>query len=736
MKKIVVFLTALLMTALLVQLIALEKKRNSPPPEPELTYRVDDTPTIPRVSRIGINLGRLASNEALPLGNNVIQNPGIEGQIDRLLIIVSQADEESFSDEAGWGNPNSTWNEAEYQIRTGKSTGKGGVVKRSLNSGKNGFPQYFSQEPLPPLEPNDIIVLTKVRRPDLADFWKARSPVTTSIDTGNSRPQSLGNQSLKLRPTAASQAEVTYTFDAIGERTEKGLPVKDKWQFRIWAKGEKPNGELALIFERANRSSPFFKTVIDLTTDWQEYVIDFESKDTGPSGRLELSIIAFHPNNAVWIDDLYLGPLQDEAIPFRKEVVDAIKTLHPSFLREFPSVADTWENRIAPPQQRKTWLWRTSGGRQVAIFSYSLPEFLSLCRETDANPWLILPPTFSNYECHKFGLYLSKHANRDVFSEVILEFGNENWNWLRRPAAIPYDKQHGTLANRLFNIVEKAAGQSVHLLTLINGQYTAPWQSIDFLDSAENADGLALAPYILPSLTRATPDLQTLNSLYTQDMSSFYETSSEVNARNKRLALYEINLGTLQGNAGVYERNRLITSAASGSALAKHLLNYLTAGVNPLMVFNLAQYDTPAWEVEGYVNLWGIVRDFGPPLRLRPTGLAVKMLNHVIQGGLYQLKPEDKDSPLKNKITLAAFRGETAWSLAAVSENDRPTTIRIEFPSDGHKLPESFYSLQFHSPFDNNEEAENVTISKQPVFVENSGVTLTIPAWGLVVLGD
>lgn len=734
MRKAALIFSTILFGTIMIQLIGMEKRKEQPIPEPEVTYTIEDTPIIPQVERIGINLGRWTQYGTSQFGNNLLQNPGLEGQIDRHLVIVSQADNESFSDEAGWGYPNNEWNEAEYQVRTGKSSGKRGSIQRSLNSGDNGFPQYFAHSTLPNLEPNDIIVLTKVRRPDPIDLWDTRFTQTTSIDPGTSRPSSKGTQSFKLSPSPTSKAELTYTLDTIAERAGKSLTIEGRWRFRIWAKGEKPNGELVVVFQRMHAPRPFFKTTLELTTEWQEYVIDFTGEDIGPPGPLQLSIVAFLPHNSVWLDDLYLGKLHQEEEPFREEVIAAIQELSPSFIREFPSLGDAWENRIAPPYERKTWLRRLAGGRKEAIYSYSLPEFLSLCKKANANPWIIVPPTLSNYECQQMGYFLADHAN--AFNEVILEFGHENWNWLYRPTAIPYYHQHGTLADRQFGLIEKAAGKKVNLTKFVNGQYTAPWESLQFVDASEKADGLAVAPYLLPTFGAATPDKQAIKSLFQHDLSLLYETASEVYARDKRLAISEVNLDTIKGDARGYERNRLVSSAVAGSAFGKQLIQFLALGAQPVMVYNLAQYDTPAWEVEDFVNLWGIVRDFGPPVRLRPTGLAVKLLNEVIQGSLYKLKQIDGNTTFGQQLTLAAFRGIDSWNLAVVSENDHPRTIKIELPEDGRSLPIIARSLTFNSPFDNNEENENVTVERLNLVQDQQSVTFTIPAFGLVVLNS
>ncbi len=732
MKKILLALTSGFLAFFVIQLIGQEDKQPLFP-TPQVIYHINETPAIPKVSRIGINLGRWTSSGTSQLGNNILQNPGLEAEIERHIVIVSQADALSFSDEAGWGYPNSEWDRAEFQISTGHSAERRGIITRSLNSGDRGFPQYFAEKPLPAIEPNDIIVLTKVSRPTPPDLWETHYQNTASIDPTILSPQSKGTQSFKLSPSDTSKADLVYLLDA-EKNIGKGLKIQGKWRFRILAKAEKPNGELFVEFKRLNGTRPFFKTTLELTTKWQEYVIDFDSGDSGPPGALKLSITAFHPSNSVWVDDLYLGKLSNMDHPFRQEVAAALKELNPSFIREYPSLGDTFENRIASPDKRKTWLQRAAGGWKRPVYSYSLPEFLSLCKEVNANPWLILSPAFSALECQKFGQYLSKHAKTSVFSEVIVEFGSENWNWLHRPTAIPYYQEQGKLARHLFAILSRNAGSHVNLTELVNGPSNSPWESFHYLDSAKNSDGLAIASYILPVLNRGTPDKEIFNEIFKKDTTSFDRIAAGVYSRGKRLALYEANFNTLKGDASSYERDRIVTGAISATALSKRLLESLIAGAHPIMVKNLAQYQTAVWDVEGFVDLWGVVRDFGPPLKFRPTGLAIKLLNQAIQGGLYQLAPQDTHQPVDQKLTLAAFRGEDSWRLAAVSESDQSYTIQIEVPDDDKKLPTSAYFLKFKSPFDNNENEDKVTIDTTEILSKNRSIYLTIPPFGVMIL--
>lgn len=755
MKKILFILLTVLALLVIIRTFSLEPL---PPSPPLIHLKIGKALPLPPPHRIGINLGQWRPEGAQQYAHNILMNPGFEGQIDRILTIVSLTDLYSFSDEAGWGYPDGTWNEAAFHILTGKSANREGTVTRSLNSGKEGFPQYFSKNPLPPLEPHDLITLTKINRPDPPSYWQViKTPLSqTTIDPFTRRPGSSGSQSLRILPGAKGTAGIETYLDILGKKAPKLLPLSNQWRFSFWAKGEKPGDKLRAFFGRLNESSPFFDQIIILSPDWQEYIIDFYPQDQGDPAPLRLSLSASHSENSIWVDDLFLGTYPTHASFFRKEVAFLLKKLHPSFLREFPSLGDTWENRIADPFERKSWLLRLSAGRNEPIYNYSLPEFFQLCEEVGANPWLILPPPFSDHECREMGKYLMQFASKKRFSEVILEFGHENWNWTFRPAEIPYAYQQGKRARQVFEIIRKTAGKEVHLKTLVNGPSQSLEAAFEFLQATPNADGIALAPYFFYSLSRSTPDEEILNLLFQENENSMDDFIEETLARDRQLSISEINLHTTQGTAKGYERNRAVTGAASGSALAKQLLQSLLKGIDPIAVYTFSQYNTAAWETQDFVNLWGITRDLGPPPRLRPTGLAIQLLNEVIQGDVYsveicpnnfknwdldkkkeEMNGEEREKQIAQKLTLAAFKSDTQWSLAIVSAHPFPVALEMTFPDDEVSLPSKHLYLEAASPFDTNEEEEKVKIAEillEPKKKEKRTFNITVPAWGLSVL--
>lgn len=698
-----------------------------------ISFEVEAKAAVPRTERLGVNLGNWNSFAAQQYASNVLMNPGFEGRIDRILVLITRTDKDGFSDEAGLGYPDDYWKGASFEGVTGPLAVQRGTIKKSLNSGAEGFPQYFTNEPLHPLKERDILILTKLSNPSPPDLWQANAPHVVSVDSSQHPPKSPGKQSVRLVPTERSAAEVFFELDAIPERAGKLLPVEGKWRYSVWAKADKPGATLRILFQRQNGTKPFLDKVVATSTEWQLFRGEFDAADSGPPAILRYSLAAAEPGIAVWVDDVELGPAQKTQLPFRDEVIEALMFLRPSYLRNFSLTSDTWENRISPSFARRTWIFHAVGRKEEAIFGYSLPDFLTLCETVGANPWIVVPATFTDAEYKKTGEYLAEHASTARFAEVLVEFGSENWNWLFRPTAIPYEKEHGDVAKRAFDSLEKAAKKKVNLRAVVNGPYDDPSLALQFLDSTPSADVLAVAPYFFNTLNKATPDAEVLKQLFKEDRGFLKEIADGTYVRDKRLSVYELNLHTTKGDAKAFERNRVVAGAASGSALAQKALECLYAEAHPVMINTLSQYDTPTWDIPDFVRLWGITRDLGPPVMMRPTGLAVAMLNQVVTGSMHRLKHVGAADD-EHRLTMAAFKGEKGWTAAAVSKAAIPLDLEILFPEGELALPQQLLVLASSSPFETNEFQENVAIKKESLQTDGRTVRFTIQPYGFVVL--
>lgn len=698
----------------------------------DISLDVESAPLESGVERIGINLGQWTQYGTAQLANNVIMNPGFEGYVDRHIVILTQSSSNSFSDEANRGFNDGYWNNGTYEIRTGPHAGKKGIILSSKKQGAGGFPEYTTQEELPNLDNRTVISLSKSGSSDPVDNWWVTDTATARVDATQSRTGGTGQQSLKLTPTDTKKAEVSSFIDHDSKVSGKALKVDGEWRCSFWAKADRNDARIEVFFRRMNGTPRFFHEVITLTTEWQEYTIDFSPQDNGSDEVLQFYIKAPNPGSTVWVDDIFVGKKQSSPSFFRDRVVEVLKEINPSYIRELFHLGDSLENRISNIENRKAFTIRIAGG-QSRSWSYSLDDFLDLCQKVGANPWIVIPTPFTDEENRLLGEYLAQKANNARFSHVVLEFGNENWNWIYRPLGIPYPEEHGSASDRAFEFIKLGAGDAVNATYVINGQHGYPELTYRIAENSQTADGMAVAPYFLFSLDAGKSEQEQLSMLF-EDNAILSKIVNDMKGFGKETLVYEINLHTSQGNAPDNERERVVAGRASGAALAKQLINSLELKVGPIMVHNLSQFRSKAYDIAGFVKLWGITRNFDTPPYYRPTGLAVTMLNRVIGGDSYRLSSSNPTSEPSN-VTAIAFKEKEMWKAAIVSENSADKVINITFPTDGVPLPASYQSLNSAHPFDTNEVDEKVTIVQKNGAIKERTVQITVPAFGLVVLG-
>lgn len=700
-----------------------------------IRFSVDSQAVFQNPYRVGINLGTWTTWGAEQYMRNVIQNPGFEGAVDRGIVIVSASTTNSFSDETGSANGDNYWKGATYEVRSGPNVGASGTITSFKQSGDGGKPQYFTDTPLPQLKSRDVIAVSKEITGDPIPIWWLTAN-NTHADSTQNRSGSQGSQSLRLEPGGtAGPAKAFFYLDAIGSRAGKLLPINGSWKLSFWMKAAADGDTVEVVFKRANGSTPFLNQTFQPTTQWQEYTFNFNGVDDNPSPEiLQLSIAVSGSANA-WLDDVYLGQVQTGATNFRKEVVDALKLMRPSFIRNYAGFGDSYANMNKPAFGRKVWITRTSGSVGEASFSYSLDELMDLSKEVGANPWVIVPITWSDNDYLLFGQYIAKKIQEKGFSEVVVEFGNENWNWVFRPQGIPYYDVHGPIAERAFQHIMTGAGPNVNIRKLVNGQAAAPWVTNQYLINTPSADGVTTAPYFLYELNAGQMQSDVLNLMFAPDNGEEVQISNETAAAGKNLAIYEINMHTTVGNMGASERSNYVAGRAGGAALAQNIVKAILLKYNPVVVTGFAQFDVYLGQIGNYMRLWGTLRDLSGTKRVRPTGMAMIMLNQIIGGEVRKASLLSQDlAAAGSKVTIAAFQKNNQWRAAITNGNATPQDVELTFPDDGKALPNIVMILSSTSPVVTNESAQNVNITSALANINARKVRYTVPAYGFVIL--
>jgi hypothetical protein len=408
-------------------------------------------------------------------------------------------------------------------------------------------------------------------------------------------------------------------------------------------------------------------------------------------------------------------------------MIEALKALRPGYLRDWQGqLGDTLKNRLAPIFARRPVRYNPDPQNDGQAFMYSLPDFLALCHMIGARPWIVVPTTFYDSEFAGLGDYLVAAQKIYRFSEIVVEFGNENWNGIFRSAGIQNPQVMGQAANRAFLLLRGSAGRSMPLHLVVNGFFAnAPFGEQALLN-APAADAVDVAPYFFYTLGADEPEQQALRAMMNwSDMSGQLSPLQASAARaGKAVDVYEVNLSTTDGTAPSSQRNPLVAGTISGAALANRLIAGMYAGLRRQNVYDLAQYDYSS--SAGEVRLWGILHDLATSAGFRPTGLALEMLNSAIAGDFHAVNAAGG----LEGIDAAAFSTSAGWSLAIVSTESAPIQFSIELPSGGVR-PSRLLMLSAPSLTSSNESTPEVRIVETTL---SPALHITIPAYGFIVL--
>jgi len=509
------------------------------------------------------------------------------------------------------------------------------------------------------------------------------------------------------------------------------LIVNGSWHFSLWAKASTSDNRLAISFERMGDKTPFFEKEITLDQTWREYTIEFSSKDNGNPGLLKLGIAAIGPvGSKIWLDDSVLASKEKNASVFRDDVVHLLRKLRPEYIRDWQGqLGDTASNRLSSADGRGCYRRRLSGVAPEWEYGYSIPDLIELCRLVKSKPWIIIPPVFSDEECIKLADYLRTHAHKKLFSEVFIEFGNENWNRIFRPLAIPYPKKCAEAADRAFTIIQERCGEDVNLKTVLQGQYASVKAALDFSGQSTQSSHFALSPYVCYTLDADDSDQERMRHALSDPIAPLERFAEGVGKQGKRLCFNEYNMHTTAGDAFETERNQIAAGVVSGSALARRTLQGLHVNASPMIVYALGGFDTKVSKQKEYVNLWGVARDLSPTNRLRPTGLVMELLNSVLNGSFHEIRGKEQ-----MPLSMAALRTEKTWSALFVNEHSEPLTVELAFPDDKRKIPDTLFFLMADSLLATNEESEAVTIASSQLKSVSRSVNFTLPPFAFACL--
>ncbi len=624
------------------------------------------------VKRFGINLsGQTFYDSGQMLRNLVFRNPGFEGETWQTILHCKAVTATTCTDEDQY----STWppgflNGAHYEFLSGPARGVTGEVLRSSAASKDAGVEITLTNPSPLPNAGDFLLIRTYKPGNAQAGWWTTAVGGGSFATEQKdlSPHSPGRQALRIEASQTNQsASVGSFFDTTANRSFVQLRGTYVLSFR--AKGLEGERTLGVKVERLATSRgnhTFLSKSLQLSPTWQDFSLSFSTDEDG--SKIGPANVTFTcAQSSALLDDVALmAPLaRDNPTAFRNEVVQTLRELRPGVLRYMDNGTDfgsSLDNMLAVPFARLRAGWSTQQSVQEDI-PIGLHEFLELAKAVSAEPWYTMPAGTSPSEAAHLIEYLAGTpgtpygARRaalgqrvpwtQVFPRIHLELGNEQWNRGSFPGAtINEPVAFGTRAQEVFASARRTANFDSARFDLVLGTWAAvPWWTLQELSTSTNSDSVAIAPYLFSDFFDASskeaifgPMLAQPEQIDARPGGFVYEQAKAVAHRlhSSQLAVYEVNLGTMNGSASITQGDldSMVPSLGAGLAVADHMLLMLRdLGVTTQCLFALPEFQNPfrAPGAKKTVPLWGSVVDMGgESSRRRPLFLAEQLINGAL----------------------------------------------------------------------------------------------------------
>lgn len=655
---------------------------------------IDSTVIQPRVKHLGINLATHNYwDSGQMMQNLVLENPGFEGEIYQSIIQCASGTTTTCVDSDSYSSwPAGFWNGATFEFFYGAANGATGTISNytAAASGQGGTLTFASPIAVAPADGDFVIVRQTVPGNAIAGWWPTTSgngAITTN--TADLPPDSTGSQTIALSaPTANDSAVLDSYFDTTAGRSF--IQLDGSFQVSFLAKGTGGSNSVAVWFSRLGSTTTDLSQTVSLTNSWQTYTLTFTASETGSAvGTFDLDF-ATVGQDSFYLDDVSIQPTSPaQPTAFRDAVVSALRDLSPGTLRFWSGnqLGDTLDNLIAGPFARLRSGYSAYATSQTAI-EYGLYDFLQLCKTIGADPWFVVPTTFSTTDAANLIEYLASASTTaygakraaqgqvepwtSVFEKIHLEFGNEAWNSTFRGGSIENPAAYGERAQTIFGAMRTAPAYSAASFDLVlGGQAGNPWLNQQIQNNTNNNDSFAIAPYMMYEVNTFATNEDLFAPLLAEPQAFFSPSGNaegvsstdltidgasqnvnggmvyldQVAIQNTThpvpLAIYETNLSTDSGSITQSVINEFATSIGAGVAEVENMLLGMSKGMVTQNLFALPQYDFDISTAGGAttVPLWGSVIDMGGPTNLRrPQFLALQVANQTIPRGAAMLQ--------------------------------------------------------------------------------------------------
>jgi len=713
------------------------------------------------VQPFGINLSQHQYWGSSQIMKNLIStNPGFEAWSYGSIVVVASSAPGSFTDKGPRGAwKTGFWDHATYEVIAGPSKGLTGTIQSftAPEDPKSGSEYVYEGTKGP--QPGDVLTLRKEDHGSAQTLWKIKTSGngTFKAQTRDLAPDSPGKQCLEVRaPEKRDLVAVHSYFDSKPHQGRPFLPLQGTWRLSFSAKGLAPDSLMQIEFKRLLKPHRvMLSQTVSLSQKWDRHQFDFQSFKDDQSGTLDL-VFSVRGSSAL-LDDVSLEKVEDDnPTAFRKEVVETLRALKPGILRHWAGqLGDNLDNQLKPIHGRNPNGYSRWSDRPKNM-GYALHEFLTLCKILKADPWHVVPITFSEQEMKNLMEYLAGSEQTpygairaargqaipwtQVFSTIHLEFGNEAWNTIFKGATLTDPKIYGSRGAQLFAAARShPAFHSEKFNLILGGQAAHPARNEKILKYASGQDSLAIAPYLMHKVDEPEIMGDLFTALFEEAQTESRTGKVQANNRisedaNVQLAVYEVNLHSTRGSISQENLGRFVSSAGAGMGVSLHMLNMLKElGVKHQCLYNFSQHSFLRGDKKS-VPLWGAVRDLGPTMRKRPQYLALQMCNEALSGHLTTAQwrgERPTEMPEESLTPVFAFVNGPERALILYNlDPHKAVTFNLEI--DGEMVREE--RLTFADYTDHNELEEKVTRVEQTMRGVTADREWTLPGKSMILL--
>ena len=733
----------------------------------------------PYVKRLGINLSNVDFYDAGQMMKNfVFRNPGFEGEIYQSTIRCASGTVTTCVDD----NPVSAWTSgfwkgATFEVFFGAAQGRRGTITgfTAANKTTTGGIFALSGTGLAPTAGDYMIVRMTVPGNATAGWWPTVSGAATiTTNTSDLPPGTTGRQTVSVKaPGPNDSATLAAYFDHHADRSF--VLLDGTFRLSFLAKGTDGSSSVTVNVARGG-SQVYLNEPVPLSNNWKKYTLNFTAAETGST--LDSVSVKFTTagQDSFLLDDVSLVQTNSDpanTTAFRDPVVSTLQTLQPGVLRFWAGqLGDTLDNLIADPYGRQRAGYLAWFMEQTDI-SYGLQEFLRLCATVGAEPWFVIPSTFSTNDAGNLIEYLagasstsygSKRAARGnpnpwirSFSKIHLEFGNEAWNGQFKGGTIEYPAPYGQRAQAIFAAMRaKPSFVASSFDLVLGGQAVSAARNQDIQNNCNNNDTFAVAPYMMNTVDSFVSNEKLFGSTFaegeayvspngvaegvTGGLMTLNQHALKASSHPVPLAMYEMNLSTLSGSITQAALNTYVSSLGAGLAVADAMLQQVRQGVITQALWNLPQFNFARPDKRN-TYLWGAVVDMGVTNRRRPQYLTLQLANQAIGNGAAMLQTTHTganptwNQPLVNTVQLAgahylqsfAFSNGSHNSLIVFNlhrTNSLPVTFSGSNAPSGTVIVEQITS---NSLTDTNESSETVQITSKVIRDCEASAPVSLP---------